>query len=326
MERKRAIVRIRAVVWIAVWSVATSILAAPTNVPPPPGGADKNAPQPSEKSRYGKLHRILKFTPTTPEQIRANHKLAHDFANRFRKETKVKLTLVETAHFLVFTTWNSRDHRALGQRCEAMYRALCRQFDIPATRNIWAGKCPMYIFWKKSHFDAFTTKVDRIGATRAGGYNVQTPSGFTYLVLSHTQSRTWFYEVLIHESTHAFLGRYLTNRPIPRWANEGLAEYMASRLVKGTQAERKFRAATQLAVARRVDVSPIFRGMRLSWFDYGIAQSIVRFCAARDRKGFIRYVQLIKEGKSEADAMKEGMKMTHADLVRNWYTWARKQR
>lgn len=297
-------------------------------VPPPPGGGglDKDAPQPSAKSRYGKLHRILKFTPATPEQIRAYRKLAHDWANTFRQETKVKLTLVETAHFMVFTTWNRRDHRALGLRCEAMYRALCRQFDIPHTRNIWAGKCPMFIFWKKEHFDTFTTKIDRIGATKAGGYNVQTPSGFTYLVLSHTKHKTWFYEVLIHESTHAFLGRYLTNRPIPRWANEGLAEYMAARLVKGAQAEQKFRAATRLAVARRVDISPIFRGMGLHWFDYGIAQSVVRFCADHDRKGFIRFLQLMKEGKSEAEALKEGMKMTHAELARQWQVWARRQR
>ena len=294
--------------------------AAPPKPPLPP--APSTGPAPSPKSRYGEIHRVLKFTPAKPEEIQANHKLAHGWAKQFRETVDKKLFFVETAHFLIFTTWHQRDHQALAQRCEAMYRALCRQFDIPPTRHIWAGKCPVFLFWQKAHFDAFTTTVDRIGATQAGGYNVQRSNGFTYLVLSHTENKTWFHEVLIHEATHAFLGRYLTNRPIPRWANEGLADYMASHLVKDTQAEKKHAMAVQVAIAQRVQVGHIFTRMRMHWFDYGIAQSIVRHCAATDRKGFIKFIQLIKEGRNEVQALREGMNLTHQQLLTNWAKWA----
>ena len=274
-------------------------------------------------SRRGKLYRVLKYTPAKPEQVLRNRKRAQEWGKQIRETISKDLRLVETAHFLIYTTWDRRDHLALGTRCEAMYRALCREFSIPSSRNIWAGKCPIFMFWKKEQFDAFTTTVDRRRAVGAGGYNVQGGDGFTYIVLSHTKTKTWFYEVLIHESTHAFLARYLTNRVIPRWANEGLAEYMVAKLVKNCQATTKCAMATRLAVQRNLSVSHIFRTVRPHWFDYGIAQSLVRYMAATNRSGFIRFIQLIKEGKPQAEALKGGMNLTHDQLASAWRTWAR---
>ena len=304
----------------------TSRPAEPSRPPSTAAGRPaivSTAPAPHE-SRYGKLHRILKFTPAKPQQIRAFHQRAHDWARQTRQTITKDLRLVETAHFLIFTTWPVREHRSLAARCEAMYRALCRQFDIPATRNIWAGKLPVFMFWQREHYAAFTTTIDKVKAVRAGGYNVQTSAGFTYVVLSHTKTKTWFYEVLIHESTHAFLGRYLTNRIIPRWANEGLAEYMAAKLVKNARAGERWLPATRLAVARNMDVSAVFSGQALSPLGYGISQSLVRYMAASNRKGLIQFIRLMKEGKSEKDALRESMNLTHAQLAENWRAWARR--
>jgi len=280
--------------------------------------ASRPASPSGHRPRRGKLYRILKFTPAKPEQIRANHKLAHAWAGQTRKTITRELYHVPTAHFMIFTTWPKRDHPALAARVESTYRALCRQFNIPASRNVWAGKCPIYIFREKKHYDAFTTKIDKIGAVGAGGYNVQRRDGFTYIVVGQVKTKEWFYEVLVHESTHAFLGRYLTNRVLPRWLNEGLADYMAARLVKGSRAAQKYQPAAYLAVARGFDVSYIFRTVRPSSFDYGIAQSLVRYLAGRDRKGFIQFIRLMKEGKSEVQALKEGMKLTHAEVLTGW--------
>ena len=287
--------------------------------PKPSGAASRPA-----GTRRGEMYRVLKFTPAKPEQIRAFRRRAQEWARQTRKEVTKDLRLVETAHFLIYTTWPTREHRPLAARCEAMYRALCKQFDIPPTLNVWAGKLPIFMFWKKEQFNAFTTKIDKVGGVRAGGYNVQKGDGFTYVVLSHTQTKTRFYEVLIHESTHAFLGRYLTNRIVPRWANEGLAEYMAAKLVKDTESSKRHYMATRLAVARNADISGVFSGRHLSNLGYGIVHSLVRYMAATDRKGFLRFIRLIKEGKSEVDALKEGMGLTHAELAAKWRDWARK--
>ena len=66
-----------------------------------------------------------------------------------------------------------------------------------------------------------------------------------------------------------------------------------------------------------------FRTVRPHWFDYVIAQSLVRYMAATNRSGFIRFIQLIKEGKPQAEALKEGMNLTHGELASAWRTWAR---
>ena len=48
------------------------------------------------------------------------------------------------------------------------------------------------------------------------------------------------------------------------------------------------------------------------------AQSLVRFLVARDRKAFVKFVHLMKQGKSEADALKEAYNLTREDLIRLW--------
>jgi len=46
--------------------------------------------------------------------------------------------------------------------------------------------------------------------------------------------------------------------------------------------------------------------------------------AASNRKGLIQFIRLMKEGKSEKDALRESMNLTHAQLAENWRAWARR--
>ena len=52
------------------------------------------------------------------------------------------------------------------------------------------------------------------------------------LVVSLTAGTAWaqreWGRTLLHEFVHAYLNRYRTNGRIPRWLNEGIAEYICS--------------------------------------------------------------------------------------------------
>lgn len=264
----------------------------------------------------------FKFIPTTPVEIAANRKKAEEWGEKTRETVTSKMHLIETEHFLIYSAWDKSNDTALAKFCEKMYRALCKQFAIPSDQSIWAGKLPIYIFWEEKHYSRFCKEVD--GAARrspklleAAGYNSHSGS-FTYVVCNKVRDKTWFYEIMVHEVTHAFLARYLTNRHILSWVNEGIADYMAATLVRDSWAKRKYVDATKKAIKQNLDVSSVFREIRPNSFDYGIAQSLVRYLIKRNRKAFIKFVAYIKEGMSDGEALDKAYGLTHEELQLNW--------
>jgi len=264
-----------------------------------------------------------KFMPVTKEDIQANRKLAQDWADKAKRTVVKSMHLIETDHFLIYSAWGRGNDAALKRICEKLYAALCKQFAIPRGQNIWAGKCPIYAFWEKEHYLKFCKDVNGAGKRspsllQAAGYSGQRGS-FTYVVLNKVRTRQWFYELLVHETTHAFLARYLTNRHVLPWVNEGLAEYMAATLVPGSRASRKYVSATKEAVKGRKDVAHVFKKVTLNAFDYGIAQSFVRYLIHRDRKAFIKFVGLVKQGSSDAEALQGAYGLSREQFLKAWW-------
>ena len=260
-----------------------------------------------------------KFQPATDEQASANTRRAIEMADK-AKAFSPTMHLVETRNFLVFSAWDPSNDKPLADICQAMYAALCKQFDIPADQNIWAGKCAIYVFWVPDQFKRFATEVDNAGAVAldAAGYQSAGANGFRFMVLNKARTKEWFFEVLVHEGTHAFVSRYVNDRPIAQWANEGLAETMAGTLVHNAMAEGRIKNALREAVKENKDVSYVLQKVGVNDFDYGIAQSFVRFLIARDRKAFIRFFTLMKEGKTDEQALQEAYGLTHQQFLAAW--------
>ena len=203
--------------------------------------------------------------------------------------------------------------------CEKMYRKMCIQFDIPPRENIWAGKCPLYLFATKEQFKKFTSEVDKSNLGKSAGYCHIEGNGFTYIVMGPVDDRTRFYEMLVHEATHGFLGRYIRYRKkIPPWLGEGLAEYMAATMVPKCSAAIHHRFSAKKVIRENIDISGIFKAPRSQDVDYGVAQSLVRYLIARDRKAFVKFVTLVKEGKKGSDALAESYHLTYEQLAQQW--------
>lgn len=259
----------------------------------------------------------LKYPPATPQQIEAARKTTEDFAHKTR-EMVAGIRRIETAHFVIFTPWNRKSDKKLKSVCEKMYRLLCKQFTIPVRENVWVGKCPIFIFDRTEDYETFCKKVDKPGFEKAAGYCRYNTAGMVYIVMNRCRTRTRFYEVLVHEGTHGFTWRYLAHRQLPQWVSEGLADTMAAKLVPAGSASRKYKFATREAILKKKPIAPVFRKVGLNVFDYGIAQSLVRFLIAKDRKAFVQFVTRIKRGVAEADALKQSYDMTHEELEKAW--------
>ncbi len=298
--------------------IATAALAATAAMAAPPSASPSPSPAPRPSSRPSEA--TTKFAAATKEQIEFARVLAEKLYAEAKKSA-TNMHLVETDHFLIYSEWEKSADKPLTDLAEGLYAALCKQFDIPVKQNIWIGKCPIYTFRNTEHFHDFTkaTVGDSNKLMMSAGY-CSSRNGLCYLVMDYRNSLSDFNTILVHESTHAFISRYLTNRNIPQWLNEGLAETMASTLVPEGFATYRWKNATREAVATKANISKVFEDVRLVDFDYGIVQSVVQFLISRDKdkKSFIKLFTLLKEGKSEEEALQESYKLTRQDLIKAW--------
>jgi len=247
------------------------------------------------------------------------------------KQIADKTHEIETAHFLIYSSWSKSDDARLKEIYEKLYVALCKQFDLPPTENIWIGKLPVFAFWRKEEFVEFCVKVGGTSpekAKKAGGFAGNRGS-FHYVNIgpvmvrgmSKTQARTWFYKILAHESTHAFLKRYISGERVVSWLNEGIAEMLADTLAPNSGRYRGLKAARE-AVRKKGDSSflPMLSAKRIPMdsASYGAAQSLVRFLVSKDKSKFIQLVHKIKSGASDEKALSEAYELTHEELLQQW--------
>ena len=293
------------------------------------GGRAPDAPRPASGAATRPASRpasgpapAATYLPVTPAQRVANEIRAGKLADRTREAVASELRLLETAHFLIYTNRAKTSDRFLTTYCESLYRSLRRRLHVPGGTPIWAGKCPVFLFATEDQYENFCRDVaDRGTPTGSGHYAVT--GDFVYLAIRAAKSTTRIREVLAHEATHAFLSRYVSTRPLPKWVNEGLAEHVAATMVPGCAAAHRWLPAVRLALTRNKDVSSVLRDVRLDSFDYGIAQSFVRFLIERSPTRFMRLVRRLKAGRDTAGALADSFVMTEERFLAAWGAWAR---
>jgi len=273
---------------------------------------------------------VIKYPTPAISVIEKNRSQSIAWAEIARRTIVPTMHLVETDHFLIFSAWNRSNDRALRNVCEEMYAKLCRQLNVTPSEAVWIGKCPIYVFWKTRDYLRFTAEVDKTLARRAdlfhaAGYH-STRGLFSYIVLNGAedfgQTRDGaiqrFYEVLVHEGTHAFMNRYVTGRTIPVWVEEGFADFMAATLVPLSDANLKYAKSARRALERGVSLSKILDKKSLNYSEYGVAQSLIRFMIRSNPQAFHQFIILLKNGKTEADALRESYRASREDLLRSW--------
>ena len=274
-----------------------------------------------------------KFRQSDPVLTAAIEELSEGWFELIKKKVDRNCARVETDHFVIYTTWKKADHKALGRVCEKLYERLCKEFDIPADAMIWSSKLPVFVFWTEREFGLFVehglTFPGRSRMLQAGGF-CYTSMGATYVVLnevkdvgrSKKEAQMWFYEVLVHETTHAFNARYLSDIRLPTWFNEGIAEFMAADLVPGCRADKYWRKATRYVRERHINVSDNFERFQ-GGGHYFVVQSLVRFMAHKKKSEFIAFYKLLKEGKDQETALLEAYGWDLDDLLEKWERAAR---
>lgn len=308
MNWKTLLSAVMGVLLVAGYAFTESSVPRPATMP---------ASGPAGKPVTTKEATTRKYMPVTTQQAMVNKAVLDAYFEKTRKDITPDIHFVQTDHFWVYSAWDKNTDKEFGDVLESMYRALCRQFDIPEKDNIWAGKCGVIFFKDRAHYVKFTKDVDKSNMDKADGYQWHSGNGLAYICMSPPSNRTAFYTLLTHEGTHAFLSRFQNDKSVPSWLNEGLAEVSANMLVKGSPVAIRLRRAVDEAKTGK-DIMKVFERVELNDFDYGIAQGFVQFLIAKDRLAFCKMITEIKQGKTDDEALKDCYGWTKPEMGKAW--------
>jgi len=274
---------------------------------------------------------ISKYIKSTPEQDAAAMTQARDVAREVEKSLSVKFQEIETRHFLIFTDWPKAD-AFLKTNLEGAYTVVSKQFDIPVTENVFVGKLPVFMFNRFEDFKKYAQEYDELGLDKEVlGYFAGHDNGGGHLAMwkpqvssnagtnndnqyHHDPVNQWAY-TLTHEFTHAFVARYRSNRMIPTWLNEGIAEVIASsQFPRPAAIEHAKEFAAKNEPIDEVFEEDGFKGAGA----YPVMRTLVETMIHKDRKAFLNMFDAIKDGTRPQIALKKFYGWDYAGLEKAW--------
>jgi hypothetical protein len=200
----------------------------------------------------------------------------------------------ETAHF-IFHFFQSFVAAPVSVEAEFFYSVVAKELGRDTAQ--WERKCHVFIFERAEDWGQFQASGSLdpwTGGLCAGGE----------LFLLREADRKWKGDTLGHEVTHLVVYRVLGNG-VPLWLNEGFAEYAASRGYAAFWRARGYNANPKSQAVNPALWIPLAELTSMTGYPtdptkvrtyYNESERLVRFLAAADRSGFLRFFEAMAQG------------------------------
>lgn len=163
---------------------------------------------------------------TDSEQEAAIAEMKRD-AERIMRDAGVALPLYETRYFLLYSELPERETARWGAQLDGMYEMVTQLLHVERGLNLFWGKAVVFIWPSRDRFRVVEAAAfgQRVAEGVIGLCHMAGPKVFVNSVLHPDELQ--FTAVLLHETTHGIMHRFLTPARLPTWANEGFAERIA---------------------------------------------------------------------------------------------------
>ncbi|HEY2586313.1 MAG TPA: hypothetical protein VGI81_11170 [Tepidisphaeraceae bacterium] len=273
-----------------------------TGVPPPP--AD------------------LAWPELTDDEQEQSVKLLKKMADEAQAKLHRPLQLYETKYFLFYTDLSAREGKNWSGLLDRMYARLCETFGVPGGKNIWRGKGLVFVFSKPEDYLRFESEIAHTPAKGTAGMCHSVSNGLDFIAFYRQPDEMQFAHVLVHESTHGFVHRYRSKVFVPSWANEGLAEVIATDLVPQRGHRDQVKTAAREALQQhRNSMEDFFTAEHIQGWQYPVAQMLCEFMITAGKKNYVDFINGIKDGLSWDEAMTTRYKAPVDRLVPVFGQW-----
>jgi hypothetical protein len=245
-------------------------------------------------------------------------KILKDFAEQTRKTMQMPLPLYETKYFLFYSDLPAPEAKKWAELLDVMYARLCELVGVKKGDNIWRGKALVFVFQKKFDYRSFQLKMHNTDPSWSAGMCHNYGNGLVHIAFYREEDEKRFAQVLVHESSHGFLHRYRSPIFIPSWINEGLAEWVADNLVyKGSQA-KVVQSNARKALKQVGSLGEFFETRQIEPWQYAVAEMVTTFMIEKNRKGYVAFINAIKDGMEWEKALIEKFGMDRDQLLREF--------
>lgn len=242
-------------------------------------------------------------------------------------------TPVETEYFLVYSDLPDAETRGLVRYLDRMYLDVAQLLGLPGT----SGKT-LNLFWGKASI-IICADEDQFRLIEAQAFNQMTPRGV--LGLCHCMGPRVFVNtfrdpddqkfssVLVHETVHGIMHRFITPARLPTWANEGFAEIVANATVRNSTVDqtRRPQGLDYIRNAGRIDQVMAMNYEDGTWpgenaVGYAVGYLLCDLMLDRNRQGFADWIKAVKAGKDWREAMAAHYGASAekvADYAADWY-------
>ena len=226
----------------------------------------------------------------------------------------IDFRVVETEFFFFCTDLTAAQVDGYLASLDAMYGELCIAFGIPPARKIWVGKCVVFAFGRELEFKEFETSIMGNEDVQGQGLCHQSSDGNVIFAGFRGESDSYFGTVLVHETAHGFVHRYLSSARAPSWLNEGMSDWIANAIMKTDAIARKQVQSANL-VKQTGTWGDFLTTSRIGFDYYGSASTLVEILLRRDKGGqFRQFFRGIKEGIAAEESLKDSFGISYQDL------------
>jgi hypothetical protein len=259
-----------------------------------------------------------------PTLTAAEHAREVDDLKRFVAEVQEAfpaLAVQETHEFIVASDIPQAQLAPYVANLDAMHDCLCDLYGIPRGEPVWKGKCLVVAFLREDDYTAFEARFMKADTRGTHGMCHQRSDGRVVTACHRGDDPAAFAHMLVHETSHGFNHRWMSAARLPNWLNEGIAEWVGQRVVRGCDQVPLKEAQAAAFMRSSGDVgAAFFTADNIQAVQYGIASGMVRFLVARDARAFASFVRAVKEGTPAEEALAASFAGSIDDLVKAYGT------
>ena len=231
------------------------------------------------------------------------------------------LAVSETHEFLVASDVPPAQLAPFVANLDSMHDFLCELYGMPTGEPLWKGKCLVIAFLNEADYVAFEEGVLKSGMQGTQGVCHQRSDGRVIMVCHRGADPAAFAHMLVHETSHGFNHRWMTPQRLPNWLNEGIAEWVGTRVVKNCEQVPLKEAQAAAFMRSKGTLGPgFFTAANIEPMQYGMASGMVRMLISRDARKFAEFVRGIKDGTPVEESLQRSFGGSLDDLVKAYGT------
>lgn len=226
------------------------------------------------------------------------------------------MQLHETQYFLFLTDMPPGQVGPYLLQLDQMNEMLGTAFGFAPGENVWRGKSVVIAFVAKASFQEFEQVfMNNPDTATAQGLCHSYSNGRVVTSCYRGDDPSFFAVVLVHETAHGYVHRYLSTAYVPSWVNEGIAEWVARAVVPRSPAFRQRQQEANAILQQAGALNGFFAARQIEPWHYGVALPVVDLLMKENPAQFRIFFNGIKEGLPWEDSLMRAYGMTPQGLA-----------